>query len=362
MKIMFIMQTMRTRGAERVTSILIEQLAKTSHEIYLICTGFTRGEEFPVPDCVHLDFIPEAEGNRLHLMFVRIRYIRKKIAEIRPDCIVSLAYARTLFMITAGNICSSIPMIFSERHDPVHNPKAKADRLLRLISYHACDSIVFQTAGARDFFPPSIQQKGEIIANPIMEELPDARNKEGKPYIATFCKLDPQKNLSLLLRAFRRVSDKHPELRLAIYGDGDLLDQLQAESRQLGIHSRTDFHPHSLNVHEKISDCSMFVSSSDYEGQSNSMLEAMAMGLPCVCTDCPSGGARAVIDHGVNGLLVPVGDEIELADAICYLLEHPDEARQMGKNAYEIRNERKPEIIAKEWEQLIIDVVSKSKS
>lgn len=52
----------------------------------------------------------------------------------------------------------------------------------------------------------------------------------------------------------------------------------------------------------------MFVSSSDFEGISNSMLEAMGMGLPVVVTDCPVGGARMVIQDGVNGLLVPVGD------------------------------------------------------
>lgn len=358
MRILFVMQTMRARGAERVASVLVEQFAKMPHEIFLICTGFERGDEFPIPDNIHFELIPEAEGIRLRLMFVRIRYIRRKIKEIRPDCIVSLAYARTLFMITAANAFSCVPMIFSERHDPIHNPKSKFDRLLRLISYRACDSVVFQTVGARDFFPEAIRRKGTIIVNPIMEGLPDSRNNARKPYIATFCKLDPQKNLSLLLRSFKKVSDIRPELRLVIYGDGILKNRLVQEAEELNILAKTAFHPHSLNVHEQISDCSLFVSSSDYEGQSNSMLEAMAMGLPCVCTDCPSGGASAVIENGVNGLLVPVGDEDKLAEAIRYMLDHPEEAHRMGNNAFRIRSERKPETIAREWEQLLIRIVS----
>ena len=360
MKLLFIMQTMRARGAERVTSVLVEELAEMSHDVYILCTGFVRGEEFPFSDKVHMEYVSDCSGSRIHLMFARIRLIRQKIEEIKPDCIISLAYARTLFMIVAANIFKPIPMVFSERHDPVHNPKSKIDRFFRLVSYYACDRVVFQTDTARGYFPACISKKGRIISNPIIEGLPDVRNNVREPYIATFCKLDPQKNLSLLLNSFKLVNYKHPEARLVIYGDGILKEQLEQEARLLNIQSKTVFHPHSLRVHELVCDCSMFVSSSDYEGQSNSMLEAMAMGLPCVCTDCPCGGASAVITSGVNGLLVPVGGRRELADAICYILEHPEEAREMGSRAFNIRYERKPETIAKEWEKLIKEVISEN--
>ena len=358
MKILFIMQTIRIHGAERVASVLTEQLATLSHEVYLVCTGFERGEEFPLSKAVHVEFIPKAEGNRLHLMFVRARFIRRKIAEIKPDCIVSLADARTSFMITLGHLGSRIPMIFSERHDPVRDPKTKAERLLRQIDYRAADRVVFQTEGAKSFFSKGIVKKGTIIPNPIMEGLPDVYSGERKPYLANFCKLNAQKNLSLLLRAFALIADRYPDLRLVIYGDGVLKNDLENEAAALGVRERTDFLPHSLKVHSLIRDCAVFVSSSDYEGQSNSMLEAMAMGLPCVCTDCPCGGARAVIQDGVNGLLVPVGDEARMADAIAYMLDHPEEAKRMGENASKIRDERKPRLIAEQWERLIQETVS----
>lgn len=119
-----------------------------------------------------------------------------------------------------------------------------------------------------------------------------------------------------------------------------------------------DIHPATLKVHELIKDCTMYVSSSDYEGQSNSMLEAMAIGLPCICTDCPSGGARAVINPGINGLLVPVGNTDKLADAMRYMLLYPEEARRMGINASKIRDKRSPELIAQEWNHLILELTS----
>ena len=352
------MQTLHARGAERVTSILADQLASMSHDVHVICTGFDRGQEFPMSDHVHLEFIPEVSGNRLYLMFIRINFIRQRIKELQPDCILSLAGVRTLFMITAAHIGFSIPLIYSERHDPAHNPKPVYQRILRLICYHACDHVVFQTEGARDYFPTSISRKGTIIANPIKEDLPDVWQGRRRPYIVAFCALDPQKNLSLLIRAFSRISDEFPEHRVIIYGDGDIKDALKHEADQLHLSSRIVFRPHTLNVHQLVNDCSMFVSSSDYEGQSNSMLEAMAMGLPCVCTDCPCGGARAVIQHGVNGLLVPVRDEARLARAMRYMLKYPSKARKMGERASSIRLERQPRTIAMQWNRLIERAVS----
>ena len=68
----------------------------------------------------------------------------------------------------------------------------------------------------------------------------------------------------------------------------------------------------------------MFVSSSDFEGISNSMLEALGMGLPVVVTDCPVGGARMVIKSGENGILVPVGDTQAMYEAMRSVLKDPD--------------------------------------
>ena len=97
----------------------------------------------------------------------------------------------------------------------------------------------------------------------------------------------------------------------------------------------------------------MFVSSSDFEGMSNSMLEAMALGLPCVCTDCPAGGARAVIKDGENGLLTPVGDSHALYLAMKKVAENPELAAKLSKNSVKIREEQSVDKIIKKWMELI---------
>ena len=97
----------------------------------------------------------------------------------------------------------------------------------------------------------------------------------------------------------------------------------------------------------------MYINSSDYEGMSNAMLEAMAIGMPCICTDCPIGGASSVIVDGENGLLVPVGDSEALCNAMIKVAENPDISMKLSKNASEIREELSLETISKKWMELL---------
>ena len=109
-----------------------------------------------------------------------------------------------------------------------------------------------------------------------------------------------------------------------------------------------------LNVHEKIKDAAMFVSSSDREGISNSMLEAMAIGLPCVCTDCAGGGARMMIEDHVNGLLVPMKDVNALYLAMKEVIENPELAETMSRNAVKIKDRLRPEVICQQMLDAIL--------
>ena len=97
---------------------------------------------------------------------------------------------------------------------------------------------------------------------------------------------------------------------------------------------------------EEIWDSAMFVLSSDYEGISNSMIEALSMGVPVISTDCPVGGSRAYIEDGVSGLLTPVGDAQALAAAMLRIAENPDFARSLSANGAGIKEKYSLEKIA----------------
>lgn len=110
--------------------------------------------------------------------------------------------------------------------------------------------------------------------------------------------------------------------------------------------------PNCADVHERVIKSSMFVSSSDYEGLSNSMLEAMAIGLPTICTDCPCGGARMIIKNGENGLIVPAGDRVALTEAMKKIAMDQQLSRHLSREAQKIRTELSLDNIAERWESL----------
>ena len=102
-------------------------------------------------------------------------------------------------------------------------------------------------------------------------------------------------------------------------------------------------------IQEYIKDASLFVLSSDYEGIPNALIEAMAIGLPCVSTDCSPGGARELIVNGKDGFIVPCGDAQKLADAIRKMINDKSLARECGTNARQICQRTAVWKISEEW-------------
>jgi len=143
--------------------------------------------------------------------------------------------------------------------------------------------------------------------------------------IGTVARLDPVKRLDVLLQAITSLHDVHA----IIVGDGPEQAQLEALSEQSGLTGRVRFTGQQEDVLPWLAALDVFVLSSDWEGMSNALLEAMAAGLPVVATGV--GGTPEVVVDGVTGLLVPPRDPDALAQAITRLLQDPDLRRKMGR-------------------------------
>jgi glycosyltransferase involved in cell wall biosynthesis len=158
----------------------------------------------------------------------------------------------------------------------------------------------------------------------------------------------------LLLEAFALFNKKTSNpFTLTIYGKGSLQVSLQEQASTLGIADKVNFAGFYADVMAKIKNSAMYILSSDYEGIPNSLLEAMAIGLPVIATDCPAGGPASLIRHGENGLLVPVGDAAALATAMSELAANPDTAARMAKEAIKVREQYSVDIITKQWINLM---------
>ena len=250
-------------------------------------------------------------------------------------------------------ISKRVKIILSERNDPNRFPQSKLLKKIRVLLYQFSDIIVFQTNDAKNFFNKTIQKKGVIIPNPIKEDLPYVNVGKRKREIVNFCRLAPQKNLKMLIDAFSMLCNDHPNFKLSIYGRGPLESELREYAEKLLGKDKVTISNYTENIHDKIKDSAMFVSSSDYEGMSNSMLESMAIGLPTICTDCPIGGARMVIKQYENGLLVPVGDTVALYRAMKEVVENEELSNKLSKNATRIRKELSTQNIFVKWLEVI---------
>lgn len=145
-------------------------------------------------------------------------------------------------------------------------------------------------------------------------------------------RLDYQKGQDLLLKAWKRVEEVHPDWRLDIFGDGQEKAALNSQISSLNLKTVT-LHPSTTNIYTEYLNSDFLVCSSRWESFGLILIEAMSCGIPAVSFDCDNG-PRSIIADGQDGLLVKNGDTDDLADKINYLIEHLDLRQQMGQAAY----------------------------
>ena len=275
-------------------------------------------------------------------------FMRECFKEHSNDIIISfMDNPNTATLLAALGLRNKV--IISERNHPGRDNVQPHIRRYRNRLYRRADKIVFQTKEERDFYPKTIRKKGIIIENPVKEGLPAPYRGERRKEIITYCRIDRQKNLEGLIRAFCRIRDRYPDYMLAIYGKGNQEQKIRDIIQENQLEDCVELRAHDNEVHKLVNDAAMYVSFSDYEGISNSMLEAMAMGMPVICTDCPAGGAAEMIEHEKNGLLVPVGDEEAMAEAMAELIEDPKKAQHLGRMAENINIRCSVERITDQW-------------
>ena len=166
-------------------------------------------------------------------------------------------------------------------------------------------------------------------------------------------RLEPQKNRRLLIEAFSDVYKKYPEYTLDIYGEGSQENELKQLILELGLNNSVVLHGNVNDVHRQIADAEMFVLSSDYEGLSNALLEAMMMGLPCITTDC--AGAAEAVENGVDGIIIPIRDRNKMTEAMEKLISDASLRKQFSEKAVEHSKQFQVGNVIAQWEQLFIE-------
>ena len=331
MKIIFIIPNMTGGGTERVISLLSDEYVRKGFDVAIMqFAGYEHA--YPLHEKVE-DFsvAPKSNGNPF-VMIRRLIAMRRYFRENPDSYIFAFCVMGAVFsVITTWGM--KRPILVAERNSPDScNVKA-----LRNWAYRRAGRITFQTEDGISYFPKEIAGKAVVIPNPVDADMPKPYTGSRSRRVVTAGRLHKQKNHALLLEAFADFVKKFPDYELHIYGEGELEGRLTEQAARLQIASRVVWHGFCPDVREQIKDAAMFVLSSDYEGISNSMLEALSMGIPTISTDCPIGGARIYIAPEESGLLVPVGDKAAMSEAMCRIASDGELAKRLSAGAVRIR-------------------------
>lgn len=354
MHIMINTLTLNRGGTERVITNLCNEYLVAKHTITIV-TSVCAEPKYEINNKIKIisldNSIKQIKQNKV-IRFVRRRKRLKKIIEnVDPDIILSFLPEPNFLILSLKKIFK-IPIIISVRNDPKSEYSFIIHKLLMKVLYPLSDGFVFQTKDAKEYFKFSskIYNKSIIIPNPINPEFicepyKGIRSKE----IVSVGRFDSQKNHKLLIDAFSKVSREFPEYKLVLYGDGELRDDLQNQIDQLKITNNVKLPGVQTNISKLIYKTSLFVLTSNYEGMPNALMEAMALGLPVISTDCPAGGPKSLIDNEVNGILTEVGNVVELESSMMRVLNDKKFAHKLSDNARKISFKYEPMKIYSEW-------------
>lgn len=391
-EITFLIKVMNGGGAERVISLLSKALIQRDYKVNLILTHQNKREadlndidsriqvlslEDEIKSCSEKKVI-----SSLHMLYARVlgklgkaeessiqKYYARNYRKVsllkdyfkKHRRSTSIAFLYDSIFLTMLSKTADNKLIISERGDPEQSRASKTTMAFLHREFLKANHMVFQSPDVSQWYLDNMNVKGTVIYNPIKEDLPKMYEGIRKKKIVNFCRISKEKNLELLMKSYNRLQVDYPEYELDIYGntvDGNTVNYLYKINeliRELGLTEKVHLLPARKDIHIEIRDYAMFVSSSDFEGMSNSMLEAMAIGMPCICTDCPAGGARAVIKDHENGILVPVKDEEKMYLAMKELIENPELAEKISKNATSIREEQSLDKVIEKWMEIIND-------
>lgn len=376
--VLFVVNSLGSGGAERVVSLLASELSRRSIRVSVVLRS-NAGREIKqriAPEVAVFDLADEAsdlyrQAPRLLktpwywslLLAVAPGKVRALVASmaaqsrlgsvirhLNPDVAVAFMVSSNI-KTTAALAGSTIPVVISERSDPRRYDDSPLRRWYRDRLYAKADGLVFQTRDAMEYFSRTIQARSAIIPNPLdlSPGLVRRQRTASGRRVVSVGRLVSSKRFDQLIRAVASLRAKGLSVSLEIYGEGPDGEALSALSRELLVENQVSFMGFRKDVLADILEADVFVLCSEYEGMPNALLEALGLGIPSVATDCPVGGPRSLIQNGVNGLLIPVADQVALEAALENLLLDQALAARFSAASVSIRDTLGTQRIADLW-------------
>lgn len=352
MKVVFVTDTMHPGGSERVISVLSNEMSRQGLDVQIICLrGFNSFYE--LDNEIKLVCVEAAKTNTS--IIKKVLWLRKYLNRENPDFVIPFmtpVFCLTLFSL----LFTSHKIICSERIDPTKTSPVR--KLMRSILLPFTSWLVVQTQQIKTYYRQSIQKKCSVIYNPVNDAFFELYNSERKKRFISVGRLAAQKNQKLMLDAFKTVHQKHPDFSLSIFGEGELKDELQAYICENGMNEYAILEGTTNNISKEMQSSYAFCLSSDFEGMSNAIIEAVCAGLPIVTTNV--SGAQELIGGNNGGIITPVGNTEKFADAMLKIIEDTEGANNMREININKRDMFRTSSIVDQWLYLLNELSTKS--
>lgn len=359
-KLAFYIGSLNKGGAERVFVNLAEFFLQQGYEVIMV-TQYQKEDEYVLADGIKriISDIAEEEttGNRIQNFYRRFKKLRDIWKMEKPDAVLSCVGKNNFMTIVTTMFTNTKPVVSVVGEAKEEYPGSLMRGLANLL-FPFASGVILQTKRSKFFFSKRIQKTAVILPNSLNPLFIRPRYEgEREKRIVTVGRMDANKNHEMMIRAFAKIVEKYPEYTFTIYGDGELREYLQKLIKELGM-AECIFMPGVIpDVANQIEKASLFLLTSYSEGVSNALIEAMALGLPVIATDVPSGGTVELIQHMENGWMISTGDQSALEEAMDRLLSDRALADKLGQNASKLQERLAPKQVNAQWKAYFESII-----
>ena len=314
-KLLFIIPSLQTGGAERVCANLANYFAEHGYQVSIALLYHDKKTIYSLHSSIRFIHVPPLRFGLAPaaLAFLLQLFFTRRI----PDVMVAFMWHANVFASILAKVCG-LRCILSEHCNP--ELEKHVPNLIRLATryFRYADRMVVLNIGAFRFMSQKIGMPPErivTIPNACEKTVPCCTERLMKhPYLLAVGRLDPVKGFDRLIRMFAEIAKLHPEEHLVICGDGIERENLEKQAASLRLSDKIHFQGECRNLAPWYRHADALCFTSHSEGWPNVIMEAMEQGLPVIAFDCHYGPAEMISSHR-NGILVPQDDEA------CYIRE-----------------------------------------